>query len=550
MNKSKSLFRKDILSLLIYYSKSEFKRLIIYSILRLVGIFIAVLIPLLYSNIISSLLLQHIKSISINICFLCISYLARIILNHILRYLDAVMDKNISFKVRCDIIYKLTCVPQYVLKDYDYGKMYDLVYNDASQIYFVVKIILSAFFTIISIISVGVVCIFTNWILTILLLFVYPFSYFVNKIFRNKIKKASLLLFDENDGFVGDLKNLLANLFEVKVQNFNDPIVNNLCVRMDKLKSRSLKLNKTQILFATIISVLNCLGNILVTIFGIILILLNRLSLGNFVAFNSYSRTLSSSIDTLMNTKTNLQPSLLSVGRVAKLYSLYADFYSTDKKLFASFFNISSIELNNLTISYEKKEIIKDFNLVANIKDIIGIKGVNGSGKTSIAKCILYQLSNPSGTIIINSVPLDRISYEIWTKCCSYVGTNSVLYNMSIRENIVGNSKFNDEEILNICKIVSIYDDILKFDNGLDTVLNEVESLSVGQIRKIQIARTLMSNAQVLIFDEALSNLDAETKSEIQRYLNVISKNKIIIIISHYDEDLSICNKKFYISKI
>ncbi|MGL4383026.1 MAG: ABC transporter ATP-binding protein [Bacilli bacterium] len=209
--------------------------------------------------------------------------------------------------------------------------------------------------------------------------------------------------------------------------------------------------------------------------------------------------------------------------------------YSTDDPKQNNLSSANNIIINNLSFSYQDNEILDNFNYAFNINTKTLIQGESGSGKTTLIDLILHYYDNYQGNISIDNNEIRDIN-NIYSYI-TVVRQEPILFNDTLRNNItMYNENIRDEEIYNILNKMNLeqYANI----NSLNTIINENgNNLSGGEKKRICIARGLLRNTDILIFDEPLANLDYENSIIIEDILLAIT-NKIIIIVSHqFSED-------------
>ena len=207
------------------------------------------------------------------------------------------------------------------------------------------------------------------------------------------------------------------------------------------------------------------------------------------------------------------------------------------------------IEFNNLTFSYDSKNIIfENFTEVINKNEIIGISGKSGAGKSTLVDLLTGLLRPTEGKIIIdNKFELQKKTIKSWQKKIGYVSQSVFLLDATIRENIafgVDRDKINENKIIEVLNDAEILDFVNSLNDKLDTVVGERGvKLSGGQIQRIGIARELYRNPELIIFDESTSALDAKTENQILECIKKLKGKITTIIISHRDNMLKICDK-------
>lgn len=194
-----------------------------------------------------------------------------------------------------------------------------------------------------------------------------------------------------------------------------------------------------------------------------------------------------------------------------------------------------SIELNGLHFSYDaEREILHGIDISIPQGKLIGIVGESGSGKSTIASLITARNTAKSGEITIDGRDIRTISEESLMKSITYVGFGSVFFKGTVRENLLlAKPDANDErlwEVLSDCSLSEFF----RSENGLDTLLSEnAGNLSGGQRQRLALARAILHDSPVYIFDEATSNIDIESEEVILSQIQRIAKEKTVVMISH-----------------
>ncbi|MCM4157680.1 ABC transporter ATP-binding protein [Gramella sp. AN32] len=195
------------------------------------------------------------------------------------------------------------------------------------------------------------------------------------------------------------------------------------------------------------------------------------------------------------------------------------------------------IEFKNVSFTYDDTNItaLKNVSFQINKGETLAIIGKTGSGKSTILELIgrLYDIE--SGSILIDDREINTLNLESLRKSIGYVPQDAFLFSDSIRNNIkFGKADASEEEIIQAAKNASVHKNIKGFSQGYDTVLGERGiTLSGGQKQRVSIARAIIHEPEILLFDDCLSAVDTETEEEILSNLFKISKNKTTIIVSH-----------------
>lgn len=199
---------------------------------------------------------------------------------------------------------------------------------------------------------------------------------------------------------------------------------------------------------------------------------------------------------------------------------------------------IYSISFKNVSYKVDNRVILNDFSLDINKNEKIAIVGQIASGKTTIISLLLKKIKPTKGDIYINDININKISKKSLYKLISYIDSDCYIYDTTFRNNLLLNNQNVDDEKLNkiidLVELNSLVDDL---KDGLDTVL-DFYSLSKGEKTKINLARNLIKNSPLFIFDQAFSSLDVTTIENIYNNIKDILKDKIIIDICYLKKEL------------
>ena len=193
------------------------------------------------------------------------------------------------------------------------------------------------------------------------------------------------------------------------------------------------------------------------------------------------------------------------------------------------------ISCRNLYFGYdEKHHVLQNINADFPNKSFIALVGESGCGKSTLASIIVGKNKNYAGNISVGGVELRNLSEDELLKDITYIGFQSYIFKGTVRENLLmGKKNATEDEMWSALKNVNL-DGFIKSENGLDTKLNEMGSnFSGGQRQRLALARALLHDSSVYIFDEATSNIDADSENIIMRRIYKLAGEKTVILISH-----------------
>ncbi|AVP53652.1 putative ABC transporter ATP-binding protein [Clostridium tetani] len=199
-------------------------------------------------------------------------------------------------------------------------------------------------------------------------------------------------------------------------------------------------------------------------------------------------------------------------------------------------FNSLSVEFKNVNFSYEEdRKILNSINLNINSGKITALVGPSGCGKSTISSLIMGFNKNYQGKILINGNELREIDEEQLKRKINIVTHNSYIFTGTIEKNLkMGRESASIEEMYEALRKVNLYDFVMSLDNKLKSEIKEGgANLSGGQRQRLALARALLYDSEIYIFDEATSNIDVESENEIMDVIYEIGKEKTILLISH-----------------
>ena len=325
-----------------------------------------------------------------------------------------------------------------------------------------------------------------------------------------------------------ELIDTLGNIVEIKCMGMDGIICNNLKDKYDCLIALFREKTNVSNIMACFVSTIQLVFPLFIYLLGSSLVLNNKMTTGSLIAFVTlvgYFTAPFSSIFLIM-------PSFNSIKEVLLRYKELMYFKENQflgKELNESFENLT---LNSICYSYNNSLVLNKVSMEIKQGQTIAIVGLSGSGKSTAIKAILGAIKIQQGSIFINKENIDCISREQIYKWFSIVTQNPMCLNSTIRKNVDITGKYSDTEIYDALSMAEIEEDIRNMPLGLDTIIGEGgQNISGGQRQRLAIARALISNTEVLIFDEATSNLDPITEKKI--YDNLKVTNKTLIIITH-----------------
>ncbi|MBQ7580182.1 MAG: ABC transporter ATP-binding protein [Clostridia bacterium] len=294
---------------------------------------------------------------------------------------------------------------------------------------------------------------------------------------------------------------------------------------------------KAQFISGTVMPFLNFVNNfgyVLICVFGAYFVLNQRITLGIVVSFVTYSKLFTQPIVDMANIMNNIQSSLASAERIFDLLDEGEESFEAEEEPEK---NVRGhIEFEHVYFSYSPdKPLISDLNLSVEPGQVVAIVGHTGAGKTTIVNLLMRFYEVDSGKIKIDGKDIRKITRKNLRKLYGMVLQDTWLFNGTIRDNIAyAKTNATDDDVYSAAKRACAHDFIMSLPNGYDTVVGEdSDNISQGQKQLITIARTILSDPTILIFDEATSSVDTKTEKMVQQAMDSLTKDKTSFIIAH-----------------
>ena len=278
--------------------------------------------------------------------------------------------------------------------------------------------------------------------------------------------------------------------------------------------------------------------SLLITIFyGGREVILGNISLGAFIAFNSYLALLNGPTRTLGQVINVLQRGAASMDRLNAIFDEEPEIKEIEDPIDITEFK-GNIEFRNVSFKYpsSKYKTLDKINFKINSGETLAIIGKAGSGKTSIINLLLRLYEINDGEIFIDNINIKDLSFKSLRENIGYVPQDNFLFSETIEENITFafDEKLDIERVHQAAKNAEVYDNIVEFPMGFDTVMGERGvTLSGGQKQRTSIARALIKEPSILILDDSLSAVDTATEENILDNLSKMDNRETKIIVSH-----------------
>jgi len=358
--------------------------------------------------------------------------------------------------------------------------------------------------------------------------------YFINSIINKKSEKIQSLL----SSLTTNAQESYAGIRVIKSFGQEKNMFSFFKKDSEEYMNNAIGLAKTEAIYFPSMALLIGLSTLITIMVGALEVVHNPTDaskVGTIVEFVLYIQMLTFPVSAIGWTASMTQRAAVSQRRINEF--LLHDSLTKNKNNNPPFTLKGSIEFKNVSFTYAHTGVqaIKNFNLKINKGEKIALIGKTGSGKTTLAQLLLNMYQLNSGTILYDGVELEKINNDDLRNQISYVPQDVFLFSDSVKNNIsFGVEKADMETIKKAAVQASIHHEIEKFEKGYETLIGERGvTLSGGQKQRISIARALIKQPKMVIFDDCLSAVDAKTENEVIGNLYTYLQDKTAIIITH-----------------
>ncbi len=452
-----------------------------------------------------------------------------------------VMSRNIEFDQKNELYAHFQSLDFNFYKKNKTGDLMTRISEDVGKVrMFTGPAVMYLINTFATIIIVLVFMLNINWQLTLFVFLPLPFLSFIIYKVSDLINKRSTTVQEELSKLTSHTQETFSAIRVIKAYNRENYYERELENLNQSYKKHSLKLTLVEAFFQPILVLMVGISVILTVWIGSKLVINGSIEVGNITEFIIYVYKLTWPFASLGWVTSLIQRASASQTRINEFLNYQSDIINkptTTKKI------EGNIEFKNVNFIYDDNNIqaLKQFNLTINKGDIIGIKGQIGTGKTTLVNLLTRMYDVTSGELLIEGNSIKDYDIFELRKSIACVPQDVFLFSDTIKNNIAfsSNHTFTDQEIIDAAKAAGVYDNIMSFPEGFETIVGERGiTLSGGQKQRISIARAIIAKPQILIFDDCLSAVDVETENLILTNLKDIMKDKTCIIISHRDSAL------------
>lgn len=467
---------------------------------------------------------------------MAIVYILNSLLTWLQTYIMVIISQKTIKNIRADLFSKFQTLSLRFFDNHPHGELMSHVTNDIDNLNNALTQGVIQFLTsVLTIIGVTIAMLFLNWIMAIVAFIIIPVILLITRKLSRFTKDAFIRRQETLGELNGFIEETIGGQEIIALFGQEEEVFDNFKVSNDNLKEASLKAEIYSGIMNPLMNFVNNLDFALVVAVGGFLTLKNLATIGIIATFVNYARQFSRPLNQLATLYNTIQAAIAGGERVFKIMDEVPDIVdSNDAKDIESL--KGEVAFNDVSFGYnEEKMVLKNINLNAKPGESIALVGPTGSGKTTVINLLTRFYDINSGEIKIDGLDIKNYTINSLRENIGVVLQDSFLFSGTIKDNIkYGRLEATDEEVIEAAKLANAHSFIDYLPDKYDTVVAaQGENLSQGQRQLISIARAILSNPNILVLDEATSNIDTRTELQIQEGLNNLMKGRTSFVIAH-----------------
>ncbi|NLU11129.1 MAG: ABC transporter ATP-binding protein [Tepidanaerobacter acetatoxydans] len=473
----------------------------------------------------------------IHILFILLGlYIASSAFSYIQHYMMAGVAQGVVRKMRAEIMEKLTKLPLKFFDANPYGEILSRVTNDVDNISSTLQQSITQLITaIVTIIGVIVMMLTISPILTLVTVITLPLSLLAIRSIASRSQKYFAMQQRVLGNLNGHVEEMYGGHNVVKAFGHEEDAIEEFKSINEELYGASWRAQFISGIIMPIMNFISNLGYVFVCVVGGIMVAGGRITIGNVQAFIQYSRQFTHPITQTANIANIIQSTIASAERVFEILDQKEEI--PDKEDAIVIENAEGyVDLDHVYFSYKKDEpLIEDLTIDVDPGQMVAIVGPTGAGKTTLVNLLMRFYEIDAGKIMVDNVDIRDIRRSNLRRIFGMVLQDTWLFSGTVKDNIAyGKEGATDEEIIRAAKAAHAHHFIKALPKGYNTVLNEdASNISQGEKQLITIARAILADPDILILDEATSNVDTLTEMSIQKAMKELMENRTSFVIAH-----------------
>ncbi len=543
-----------LVSKLAKYVKPEIKAIILSVVMSVMITALSLVPPYVTKMLVDDIIPdKNKKMLYIIVAFLFGTYLVQYLLSAVRGALLRRAGDSIVADLRNDVFEKAQHLPMKFYDKTSTGSVINRISSDTNNLQaFILRITQEVVTQLFLLIGIIVIMITMNWKLSLLSLIPVPFVVYASRKFGRKIRPFYRRIWRKWTAVSSVLTDSIPCIRVIKSFSGEKRASKRLEKQNEEWLKVSVRAGRMSSIFTAAVSFAVVCGSLIIWNVGGLEVIEGKsdISLGLLVSFISYTSMFYGPVNFFAGLNDSYQSALTSAERVMDI--LDAEPEHDDGKGNIPQRIQGKVEFRHVSFSFDKtKNVLSDINLTIEPGEAVGIVGTTGSGKTTLINLFLRFYDNYDGQILLDGQDIKTLDMSWFRSKIGYVQQEAMMFSDTIFNNIAyGKPNATIEEVLKAADIANAHEFILRHPDAYDTVLGERGvGLSGGERQRISIARAILNNPSVLIFDEATSAVDSETEKLIQDAINNLVKGRTTLMIAHRLSTLKQADKIVVIDK-
>ncbi len=371
-------------------------------------------------------------------------------------------------------------------------------------------------------------------------------------VFKKPIKRANEKQMENNAQLTSYLVESMNGIQTVKAFNGEDTVETETEFKFIKTLKSIFKLSSLSNTMGGLTSFVEVVGGVVITWAGAAKVINGTMSIGSLISFTALLAYFVDPVKALINLLPTMQTAVVASDRLGEILDLEIEKDEKERNKVAPLSLQGDIKINDISFRYGNRQLVLEhFSMYIKKGERVAVVGESGAGKTTIAKLLLKLYDYEKGSIMIADYALPDIKLDALRERISYVPQETFLFSGTIMENLTfGIQDASPEEVIRCSQSAQLHDYINSLPLRYETHLDENGSnLSGGQRQRMALARAMMKKPDILILDEATSNLDAVTERAIQDTISKYSEGMTTIIIAHRLSTIKMCDRIYVMEK-
>lgn len=370
--------------------------------------------------------------------------------------------------------------------------------------------------------------------------------------FNKWYEKLNRKQMEDNSQLTSYMVESLNGIQTVKAYNAERKVKLETEIKFVKLLKSIFKLSWVSNMQSSLKIFVELVGGVIILWVGGVSVINGEMTIGALITFNSLLVYFLDPVKNLINLQPQMQTAVVAADRLGEILDLEAEKTEKESRKMAPLTLAGDIQIRNLDFRYgTRRQVLSDINLTIKKGEKVAFVGESGSGKTTLSKLLLHLYSPEKGEILINGNNIEDIRLECLRERIAYIPQETFLFSGSIYDNLVlGMDDVDMDNVVEASKLAQAHDFINELPLRYETRLEENgANLSGGQRQRLAIARAMLKRPDILILDEATSNLDSITERALDKTINEFSKEMTTIFIAHRLSTIKDCDRIFVMDK-